>query len=163
MGFFDESSPQTTANTVRLWHFEKPIAVRDTTKYRANTFGFYSLNGRSVIQFHDRSSQKDVCAFFAYIRKHNPDPGQLPVAPFQESHPKGQETEDKARIPATVLAGSESNRVHMEVDQENCIEGSSKLSEGSEKSNKKGISSTLVEGIICKELERKVHYKSIEQ
>ena len=96
-------------------------------------------------------------------KEDNPDPGQLPVAPFQESYPKDQETEDKARIPASVLAGSESNRVHMEVDQENCIEGSSKLSEGSETSNKKGISSTLIEGIICKELERKVHYKSIEQ
>ena len=40
IGFFDETAPQTTANTVRLWSFRKPEIIKDTSKYRANTFGF---------------------------------------------------------------------------------------------------------------------------
>ncbi len=38
----------------------------------ANTFGFYSLNGNSVLQFHDHSRKEDVCRFLESIRKHNP-------------------------------------------------------------------------------------------
>ena len=72
LGFFDESSPQTTANTVRFWSFDKPVMVKDTSKYRANTFGFYALNGKSVIQFHDRSRKEHVCRFLAAIRRRNP-------------------------------------------------------------------------------------------
>jgi hypothetical protein len=51
IGFFDESSPQTTSNTVRLWSFRKPTIYKNTTKLRANSFGFYALNGNSVINF----------------------------------------------------------------------------------------------------------------
>ncbi len=63
IGFFDESSPQTTANTVRLWSFHKPEIIKDTSKYRANTFGFYSINGRSVIDFEEHSKKDDVISF----------------------------------------------------------------------------------------------------
>jgi hypothetical protein len=45
IGFLDESSPQTTANTVRLWSFTKPVMFKNTTKLRANSFGLYALNG----------------------------------------------------------------------------------------------------------------------
>ncbi|MHB1622713.1 MAG: IS630 family transposase [Cuniculiplasma sp.] len=72
IGFFDESSPQTTANTVRFWSFKKPVMVKDTSKYRANTFGFYSLNGNSVLQFQDHSRKENVCRFLECIRRHNP-------------------------------------------------------------------------------------------
>ncbi|WP_172399459.1 hypothetical protein [Cuniculiplasma divulgatum] len=46
IGFFDESAPQTTSNTVRMWSFRKPVILKNTTKFRANTFGFYAFNGR---------------------------------------------------------------------------------------------------------------------
>ncbi len=62
-GFLDESAPQATANTVRLWSFRKPEIIRDTSKYRANTFGFYSLNGKSVVDFQDHSRKENVIAF----------------------------------------------------------------------------------------------------
>ena len=72
IGFFDETAPQTTANTVRLWSFRKPEIIKDTSKYRANTFGFYSLNGKSVIDFQDHSRKENVIAFINEIRDQNP-------------------------------------------------------------------------------------------
>lgn len=72
IGFLDESSPQTTANTQRLWSFGKPIIYKNTTRFRANTFGFYALNGNSVIDFRGRSKKEDVCEFLREIRRMNP-------------------------------------------------------------------------------------------
>jgi len=73
VGFFDESSPQTTANTQRLLSFEKPVIYKNTTKYKANAFGFYTLNGTPVIDFKDHSKKEDVCDFFREIRLCNPE------------------------------------------------------------------------------------------
>jgi putative transposase len=73
VGFFDESSPQTTANTQRILSFEKPVIYKNTTKYKANAFGFYALNGASVINFKDHSKKEDVCEFFEEIRLQNPE------------------------------------------------------------------------------------------
>ncbi len=73
IGFFDESSPQTTANTQRLLSFKKPVIYKNTTKYKANAFGFYALNGVPVIDFKDHSKKEDVCEFLREIRFHNPE------------------------------------------------------------------------------------------
>lgn len=54
-GFLDEASPQTNANTVRRWSFGRPEMRKNTTRFKANAFGFYALNGRSVIEFMPRS------------------------------------------------------------------------------------------------------------
>ena len=51
IGFLDETSPQTTANTQRLWSYGKPTICKNTAKIRANTFGFYALNGNSTIDY----------------------------------------------------------------------------------------------------------------
>ena len=34
IGFLDETAPQTTANTIMLWSFNKPEIVKDTSKTR---------------------------------------------------------------------------------------------------------------------------------
>jgi transposase len=73
VGFVDESSPQTTANTQRLLSFDKPIIYKNTTKLRSNTFGFYALNGTSVVDFKEHSKKEDVCDFLRSIRSANPD------------------------------------------------------------------------------------------
>lgn len=73
MGFLDESSPQTTANTQRLLSFQKPVVYKNTTKYKANAFGFYALNGTPVIDFKEHSKKEDVCDFFREIRFRNPE------------------------------------------------------------------------------------------
>ena len=51
MGFFDESAPQTIANTVKLWYFMKPEIVNDLYKYKSNTFSLYSINDKGVVRF----------------------------------------------------------------------------------------------------------------
>lgn len=86
IGFFDEAAPQTTANTVRLWSFKKPEIVKDTSKYRANTFGFYSLNGNSVINFQDHSRKENVVAFIKEIKDQNPEKTILIVLDNFRSH-----------------------------------------------------------------------------
>ncbi|MDR6223032.1 hypothetical protein J2750_001494 [Methanococcoides alaskense] len=68
MGFLDESSPQTTANTQRLWSFNKPKISKNTTRIKVNAFGFYSINGNSVIDFKEHSKKEDVCEFLKDIK-----------------------------------------------------------------------------------------------
>ncbi|MCL4334154.1 MAG: transposase [Candidatus Thermoplasmatota archaeon] len=72
IGFIDLSSPQTTANTVRMWSFSKPTITKDTKKYKSNTFGFYVVKGNSVIDFPEQSRKEDVISFLERIRLYNP-------------------------------------------------------------------------------------------
>ncbi len=89
IGFFDESAPQTTANTVRLWSFRKPEIIKDTSKYRANTFGFHSLNGNSVVDFQDHSRKDNIIFFLKSIRESNPEkPIMVILDKFRSHHSK---------------------------------------------------------------------------
>jgi transposase len=72
IGFLEESSPWTTVNTVRLWSFDKPKIIKGTSKYRANTFEFYFINGRSVIDYEALSKKEDVLSFLKEVRESNP-------------------------------------------------------------------------------------------
>ena len=50
LGFADESSPIANSNTARLWSFfHKPRLVNSNKSLRHNTFGFYALQGKSVV------------------------------------------------------------------------------------------------------------------
>ena len=73
VGFLDECSPQTTANTQRLWSFEKKPIIKNTSKIRANTFGIYSPNGNSIITFKSRSKKEDVCEVLSEFVEANPN------------------------------------------------------------------------------------------
>jgi len=73
IGFIDESSPQTTSNTVRVWSFLKPEKFKNTERFKVNSFGFYSINGINVIDFKDQSKIKDFQDFLLEIRKRNGD------------------------------------------------------------------------------------------
>ena len=72
LGFLDESSPQTTDNRQRFWSFGKKKMTRNTTKYRANTFGFVPVRGKSVLEFKADSRKESVCEFLVEIRRRNP-------------------------------------------------------------------------------------------
>jgi transposase len=72
VGFLDEARPQTTDNRQRFWSFGKPRMPRNTTKYRANTFGFYPVNGKEVVEFMQRSTVPYVCEFLRMVRDRNP-------------------------------------------------------------------------------------------
>lgn len=73
LGFQDESSPQTIANTVRKWCPEKPRMIKNTNKIKANSMGFYAIRGRSVIEFPQRSKTDDMCMFLESVRRWNDD------------------------------------------------------------------------------------------
>nr|WP_262891325.1 IS630 family transposase [Spirosoma utsteinense] len=67
-GFADESSPQLSANTARLWSIGKAERVVNTDKQRANTFGFLALNGMDYCQPLADSSAESFRALFPKIR-----------------------------------------------------------------------------------------------
>lgn len=69
----DESSPQTTSNTVRLWSPVKPHIIKNTNKVKANAMGFLPVNGRSAISFPNSSKAVDICAFLNDVRNVNGD------------------------------------------------------------------------------------------
>lgn len=46
---------------------------KNTTKIKANSFGFYALNGNSVINFKENSKKEAVCEFLKEIRSTNLD------------------------------------------------------------------------------------------
>lgn len=78
IGFFDASSPQLSPNTARLWSFKKIKIQRITTRQRerANTFGFYTLNGKSVVNFQERSKKENVIEVLRVIKEEN---GEKPI------------------------------------------------------------------------------------
>ena len=73
IGFLDECSPQTTANTQRLWSFERKPIIKNTSKIRANTFGIYSPNGNSIICFREHSKKEDICEVLFEFINANPN------------------------------------------------------------------------------------------
>lgn len=72
IGFVDESSPQTTANTVRVWSFEKPTIIKNTERLKANAFGVYPLRGKPVIHFGENSKEETFIEFLKVLREENP-------------------------------------------------------------------------------------------
>lgn len=53
---------------------------------RANTFGFYALNGTSVIDFKENSKKESICEFMGGIRSNNPDKRILVILDNFSSH-----------------------------------------------------------------------------
>ncbi len=60
-----------TDNKQRFWSFDKPKITKNTTKYRANTFGFYPINGKEVVEFMARSTGCKETKIFRPIIYHN--------------------------------------------------------------------------------------------
>ncbi|MEM4058818.1 MAG: transposase [Thermoplasmata archaeon] len=67
----DQSSPQTTSNSVRFWYFKKPEIFMNTDRYKANVFGFYSLNKAKVVDFPENSKKKSIISFLEKSRERN--------------------------------------------------------------------------------------------
>ena len=96
LGFQDESSPQTIANTVRKWCPEKPRMIKNTNKIKANSMGFYAIRGRSVIEFPQRSKTDDMCMFLESVRRWNdgrPIDGKLTKARYVRCYSNGSSSE----------------------------------------------------------------------
>lgn len=71
IGFLDEASPQNKSNSSRVWSIEKPQMEVNTQKFKANTIGFYAIEGENVIDFLLDSKIESIKEFFQEIRKAN--------------------------------------------------------------------------------------------
>lgn len=97
IGFIDESSPQTTANTVRFWHFGHGDIVKNTSKYKSNTIGFYAIYGDSALDFLPNSKKESIIAFLPQIREANREyKAVIAIHDNFKSH-LAKETQEKAQ------------------------------------------------------------------
>jgi transposase len=71
IGFVDETAPQLTANTVRVWSFGKPELKKNTQKMKANTMGFYPIKGKSAREFTVDSKIESFLGFLKRVRREN--------------------------------------------------------------------------------------------
>ncbi len=71
IGFIDEARPQNTANTVKVWSFERVRSVKNTTKFNTNTIGFYAIKGNSISKFLDDSKASSIASFLDNIKNSN--------------------------------------------------------------------------------------------
>jgi transposase len=71
LGFIDEARPQNTANTVKVWSFEKVRSIKNSTKFNTNTIGFYAIKGNSVSKFLNDSKAPSIAGFLDDIKVSN--------------------------------------------------------------------------------------------
>ncbi len=71
IGFVDETSPQNTANSQRVWSFGKPRLSKNTERMRVNAIGFYALKGNDALNFLGRSKAEDIVAFLRQVKEMN--------------------------------------------------------------------------------------------
>jgi transposase len=72
-GFADESSPEANSNKARWWSFyKKPRQVNSHKSLRHNTFGFYALQGQSVVREIADSKAARFLTCLEKIRSANP-------------------------------------------------------------------------------------------
>ncbi|RZN13976.1 MAG: hypothetical protein EF812_06645, partial [Methanosarcinales archaeon] len=84
------------------WSFGKTVIYKNTSKLRANTFGFYPINGRSVIVFVSVQKKEDIRCFLKRIRKANPK-GRVITIPDNFSSHKAKIVQECAEKPDIVL------------------------------------------------------------
>ena len=81
---------------------------------RANTFGFYSVNEKSVVNFKENSKKESVCEFLEKIRNksgqnNSNNFGQLQITLGQKDKEKSKETEHDSYLPSSLLSRLESD------------------------------------------------------
>lgn len=96
LGFLDESSPRSGVNTVRLWSLEKPTVVKNSNMLHCNTIGFYTINGKSVVDFKQDSKAPSICRFLEIVRTANPDNDIVMVLDNSRAH-RGFDVANTAR------------------------------------------------------------------
>lgn len=70
-GFQDESAQRISVRTARLWSIGKPVRRVNSDRVNANTFGFYAVEGNSVVMFPEKSKGEDMCMFLEAVREAN--------------------------------------------------------------------------------------------
>lgn len=103
VGFLDEARPQTTDNRQRVWSFGKPKVRKNTAKYRANTFGFYPINGKEVVEFEENSRINSLKDFLRKVRDKNPGRHVLAFADNFATHKAAEIKRFAESIGITIL------------------------------------------------------------
>jgi hypothetical protein len=122
LGFLDECSPQTTANTQRMWSFDHLPLVKNTKKIRANTFAVLAVNGTSIVTFRSAPNRRYSEVLREY-RRANPDTNGLSsssttsarIMPSWSAYCRRQQ--HPSRTSSAILAGSQSHRAGLAGDQ----------------------------------------------
>ena len=97
IGFIDEASPQNTADTVRVWRFGEVRSIKNTTRFKTNTIGFYAVKGESVEGFLENSKAESIASFLEELRKANEKyPAVVAVIDNFPSH-RSKTVKEKAR------------------------------------------------------------------
>ncbi len=112
-----------------MWSFHKVEKIKNTTKYRANTFGFYTINGNSVIRFYENSRKEDVCSFLEAIRAYNTGKSIVLILDNFASH-RSKMVNEKALDLHTPR--SQSHRIPVEVCETHCFQNSDRIRNASE-------------------------------
>jgi transposase len=97
IGFLDETRPQNTANTVRVWSFERIRMIKNTTKFDANTIGFYAIKGNSVKDFIQDSKATSIAHFLENIKSSNNDYKAMIIVIDNFASHRSKLVRDKAR------------------------------------------------------------------
>jgi putative transposase len=71
IGFIDEARPQDTANTAKVWRFEKVRCMKNATKFNTNIIGFHAINGNSVNKFLENSKAPSIAGFLESMKDSN--------------------------------------------------------------------------------------------
>ncbi len=71
IGFIDETRPQNTPNTARVWSFGKVRSIKNSSKFKSNTIGFYAIKGESVKEFLVDSKKESIANFLGTLKKAN--------------------------------------------------------------------------------------------
>ena len=98
IGFLDETSPQMSSNTQRVWSFESRVKIRKRTlmRGRANIIGYYAIQGRSVEGHMERSTGENVAKFLEKIKEANKDRKAIIVILDNFSSHKARVVREKA-------------------------------------------------------------------
>ena len=48
---------------LRVWSFEKVKSIKNSTRFKTNTIGFYAINGESVEGFLENSKAESIVSF----------------------------------------------------------------------------------------------------
>jgi putative transposase len=73
IGFVDEARPQNTSNTARVWSSKKIRNIKNTTRFKTNTIGFYAIKGNSVQEFIENSKAETISGFLDNLKIANKD------------------------------------------------------------------------------------------
>lgn len=86
LDFFDECSPQTTANTQRMWSFARTPLVKNTMKLGVNIVGILVVNGTFLVTFREHSKQEGIREVLKEFGRANPGKRLIVVMDNFRSH-----------------------------------------------------------------------------